>query len=111
MDTSIARRLDGKLIQAAQGIDRSLPFFCPGCKQEVYAATEGKIQRPHFRHKSLDGSKGCTEPESYIHWITKELFADHFQNIESFLIDIPYHLTCNATGSCRKKEVHSFEGV
>ena len=67
MDTSIARRLDGKLIQAAKDIDKSLPFFCPGCKQEVYAATEGKIQRPHFRHKSLDGSKGCTEPESYIH--------------------------------------------
>jgi len=43
MDTSIARRLDGKLIQATQGIDKSLPFFCPGCKQEVYAATEGKI--------------------------------------------------------------------
>ena len=109
MDTSIARRLDGKLIQAARGIDKSLPFFCPGCKQEVYAATEGKIQRPHFRHKSLHGSKGCSEPESYIHWITKELFADHFKKIESFLIDIPYYLTCNASGSCKKKEVLSFD--
>ena len=109
MDTSIARRSDGKLIRAEQGIDKSLPFYCPGCKQEVYAATEGKIQRPHFRHKSIDGSKGCSEPESYIHWITKELFADFFKKTESFVIDIPYYLTCNTSGSCRKKEVHKLD--
>ncbi len=109
MDTSIARRSDGKLIRAEQGIDKSLPFNCPGCKQEVYAATEGKVQRPHFRHKSIDDSKGCSEPESYIHWITKELFADFFKKTESFVIDIPYYLTCNTSGSCRKKEVHKLD--
>jgi len=109
MDTSIARRSDGKLIRAAQGIKKSLAFHCPGCKQEVYAATEGKIQRPHFRHKSIDGSKGCSEPESYIHWITKELFADFFKKTESFVIDIPYYLTCNTSGSCRKKEVYKLD--
>ena len=94
MDTSIARRSDGKLIRAEQGIDKSLPFNCPGCKQEVYAVTEGKIQRPHFRHKSLDGLKGCSEPESYIHWVTKELFADNYEKVTSFYISLEILKTC-----------------
>jgi len=106
MDTSIARRSDGKLIRAEQGIDKSLPFNCPGCRQEVYAATEGKIQRPHFRHKSLDGSKGCSEPESYIHWITKELFADNYEKITSFYISLDTLKTCIHAKytSCQKTE-------
>jgi hypothetical protein len=106
MDTSIARRSDGKLIRAAQGIDKSLPFNCPGCKQEVYAATEGKIQRPHFRHKSLDGLKGCSEPESYIHWVTKELFADNYEKVTSFYISLEILKTCIHAkySSCQKTE-------
>jgi hypothetical protein len=109
MDTSIARRSDGKLIRAAQGIDKSLPFNCPGCKQEVYAATEGKIQRPHFRHKSIDGSKGCSDPESYIHWITKELFADFFKSIDSLYIEIPHYLYCTATQTCKKRSSYQLD--
>jgi len=106
MDTSVARRSDGKLVRAACGIDKSLPFYCPGCKQEVYAATEGKIQRPHFRHKSLDGSKGCSEPESYIHWITKELFAENYEKITSFYISLDMLKTCIHAkySSCQKTE-------
>jgi len=109
MDTSIARRSDGKLIRAEQGIDKSLPFNCPGCKQEVYAATEGKIQRPHFRHKSIDGSKGCSEPESYIHWITKELFADFFESVDSLYIEIPHYLYCIATQTCKKRSAYQLD--
>ncbi len=109
MDTSIARRADGQLIYAEQGIDKSLPFNCPGCKQEVYAATEGKVQRPHFRHKSINGSKGCSEPESYIHWITKELFADFFKSIDSLYIEIPYYLYCTASKTCKKKSTYQLD--
>jgi len=109
VDTSIARRFDGKLIQAEKGIDKRLSFFCPGCKQEVYAATEGKKQRPHFRHKHLDERSGCTEPESYIHWITKELFAEFFREIESFFVDIPCHAVCHASGRCRERKMLSFD--
>jgi len=106
MDTSIARRSDGKLIRAKQGIDKNLPFNCLGCKQKVYAATEGKVQRPHFRHKSIDGSKGCSEPESYIHWITKELFADNYEKITSFYISLDTLKTCIHAkySSCQKTE-------
>jgi len=109
MDTSIARRSDGKLIHAEQGIDKNFHFHCPGCKQKVYAATEGKVQRPHFRHKSIDGSKGCSDPESYIHWITKELFADFFKNTDSLYIEIPHYIYCEATQTCKKKELYQLD--
>lgn len=105
MDTSIARNENGKLIRAQQGIDKTLPFFCPGCKQEVYAATEGKIQRPHFRHKS-SSAKGCSEPEHYIHWITKELFAEFYQNVDYFGVQMPITLFCAETETCEKHIVH-----
>jgi len=104
MDTLTARQ-DGKLIRAERGIDKTLPFFCPGCAQWVYAATEGKIQRPHFRHKSLSvrHKKGCSNPEHYIHWITKELFADHYREADSFRIEIPVTKHCKQSGICRTK--------
>lgn len=105
MDTSIARHSDGKLIRAERGIDKTRPFYCPGCEQEVYAATEGKIQRPHFRHKSSIG-KGCSEPEHYIHWITKELFADFYQQADYFGVQMPIALFCSETGTCEKHIVH-----
>lgn len=108
MDTSIARQTDGNLIRAQQGIDKTLPFFCPGCKQEVYAATEGEIQRPHFRHKSSTASnlKGCGEPENYIHWITKELFADFYRSANKFYIEVPTTLYCAETRTCTKRYTH-----
>ncbi len=106
MDTSIARRSNGKLIQAERGIDKTFPFFCPGCKQDVYAATEGKKQRLHFRHKSSNGSKGCSEPESYIHWITKELFAEHYKQTNIFHLSIEVLKKCVYVkySSCHKTE-------
>lgn len=111
MDTSIARRTDGKLIHAQQGIDKTLPFYCPGCQQEVYAATEGKIQRPHFRHKSSTESnlKGCSKPEHYIHWITKELFAEFYQDIDCLQIQISTTLFCAQTQTCVKDIVHEID--
>ncbi len=108
MDTSIARQTDGKLIRAQKGINKTLPFFCPGCKQEVYAATEGGIQRPHFRHKSSTANnlKGCGEPENYIHWITKELFADFYRSANKFYIEVPTTLYCAETRTCTKRYTH-----
>ena len=106
MDTSIARRSDGKLIRAKKGIDTSLPFFCPGCKQEVYAVVQEKVQKAHFRHKSAKNSKGCTQPESYIHWITKELFADNYNQVTSFYISLNVVKKCIRAKDnlCEKKE-------
>lgn len=106
MDTSIARQ-DGKLVRAERGIKKTLPFICPGCMQEVYAATEGNVQKPHFRHKS--SSVGCSKPEHYIHWITKELFADFYQNTDSFMVEIPITSYCERSGACRKKSTHSID--
>ena len=110
MDTLIARQ-DGRLVRAERGIDKAMPFFCPGCMQEVYAATEGKIQRPHFRHKSLSlgNKKGCGQPEHYIHWITKELFADHYREADSFRIEIPVTLRCEQSGICRTEFTHTVD--
>ena len=106
MVTSIAKYADDKLIRAKQGINKSLPFFCPGCNQEVYAATEGKIQRPHFRHKSIGEKKGCSEHESYIHWITKELFAEYYQEATSFYLIMDVLKICvhKKYTSCKKTE-------
>ncbi len=107
MDTTYAKRTDGKLIKAERGIDRTLPFFCPGCKQEVYAATEGRKQRPHFRHKSLDGRPGCSEPESYVHWITKELFAEEYQKLKEFYLSIGVQEKCVHDRTCSKTVPHT----
>jgi len=105
MNTTFARRADGKLIKAKKGIDRTLPFHCPGCKLEVYAATEGKKQRPHFRHKSLNGNTGCSEPESYVHWVTKELFAEEYQSLESFHLSISVQQQCIQDSNCTKEKM------
>lgn len=105
MDTTYAKRSDGKLIKAKKGIDKSLSFFCPGCKHEVYAATEGRKQRPHFRHKSLNGQTGCSDPESYVHWITKELFAEQYQNAKEFYLSIGVQKKCVHDPVCIKDEL------
>jgi hypothetical protein len=106
LDTTYARRSDGQLIEAKRGIDKHLSFYCPGCEHEVYAATEGKKQRPHFRHKSLNGHTGCTEPESYVHWITKELFAEQYQNLDVFDLSIEIEKRCVHDHECIQEEMH-----
>lgn len=106
MDTTYARRADGKIIFAEQGIDKSLSFYCPGCKHEVYAATEGKVQIPHFRHKSINGSSGCSEPESYVHWVTKELFAEEYLKTNTFYLSLGTTEECVHDSSCTRDTQH-----
>jgi hypothetical protein len=108
MDTTYARLLDGTLIKATKGVDKNISFFCAGCGDELYAATEGNKQYPHFRHKTLStgNKKGCGNPEHYIHWITKELFADYYRKTDCFLIEIPITRCCEKSGKCRTESKH-----
>jgi len=45
MDVSIVGRLDDKPMQAAQGVDKSLPFFSLNAKQEDYFEGQKNIKQ------------------------------------------------------------------
>ena len=104
-DTSFAKSEDGKIVHAQRGINRSRPFYCPACMQEMYAATEGSVQRPHFRHKN----GYCSNSESYLHIVAKELFKMVFSSNTSFYLEIPYIATCIRTGKCVRKSIETID--
>lgn len=106
MDTTYAKLSNGKIIKAAKGMNRNMSFFCAGCSSELYAATEGRKQYPHFRHKSLNGKTGCSEPESYTHWITKELFAEHYRKSKDFFLSIVVQQKCLNDSCVKDEEIH-----
>lgn len=48
--------------------------YCFECKQDMVAINNVTKQRPHFRH---DSNSNCSVNfETYIHWLTKELFKE-----------------------------------
>lgn len=48
--------------------------YCFECKQDMVAINNVTKQRPHFRH---DSNSNCSlNFETYIHWLTKELFKE-----------------------------------
>ena len=48
--------------------------YCFECKQAMVAVNNVTKQRPHFRH---DSNSNCSVNfETYIHWLTKELFKE-----------------------------------
>ncbi|CAA6828506.1 MAG: Unknown protein [uncultured Sulfurovum sp.] len=81
---------NGTIIEATRGLGKiskelGLTYFCGGCKKVVYPCTEGKIQVPHFRHeKAHFNKKLCGTNESYIHWISKELFSNFYKETLKF---------------------------
>ncbi len=100
-NTAYARRADGKIIKAEKDIDISQSFSCLGCNQEVYAVVKYRKQIPHFRH-NVSGIDGCSESESYIHYVTKELFAEHYEQIKVFYLEIGIEKKCIHNSDCRK---------
>jgi len=101
IDTTHARLSNGNIVEAYRGMLREQTFFCLGCGEKLYAAI-GEENKAHFRHYSLKKKKGCN-PESYVHRVTKELFAEHYKQCEKFFLSIAvkqkcYHNTCNYIG-------------
>lgn len=94
--TQYAKDNQGNTHKAHRKMNTSIEYFCMGCGDRLIPAP-GKINAPHFRHKNKD-SKGCTNPESYIHWVTKELFAEHYNSVSSFFVYI------DITQKCKNKE-------
>ncbi len=103
-NTLYARRADGKIIKAEKDIDISQSFSCLGCNKEVYAVIKYKKQIPHFRH-NVSGADGCNESESYIHYVTKELFAEHYAQAKVFYLETGIEKKCIHNTDC-KKTVH-----
>ena len=102
MDTTHARLSNGNIVKAYRGMVREDAFFCLGCGEQLYAAA-GEKNKAHFRHNTLKGTKGCSNPESYAHWITKELFAEHYRKSTEFFLSIAvrqrcFHDTCEHIG-------------
>jgi len=105
-NTKYAKDINGNIIKAQKGINKNIRYFCGGCNQELYCATEGKKQYPHFRHKTINGKKGCGDSEGYIHWITKNIFAEYYKNISSFDIFVDVMKKCTndyAVNLCKKQ--------
>jgi len=50
--------------------------YCTECNGDLYAVNKEKIQRAHFRHKPDSNCKFKNNYESYIHWLTKEVFKE-----------------------------------
>jgi len=94
MDTTHARLSTGNIVKAYRGMIKDDAFFCLGCGEQLYAAT-GEKNKAHFRHNTLKGTKGCSNPESYAHWITKELFAEHYKNCTEFFLSIEISQKCH----------------
>ena len=63
----------GTLIDAADAENGlSCNCYCKLCDEDMIAVNMGKKQRAHFRH---DKNSNCTATyETYIHWLTKEIF-------------------------------------
>lgn len=54
--------------------------FCPDCKEDLIAVNREIKQKAHFRHSP--DSKCSSNGETYIHWLTKEVF----KNIKQMLL-------------------------
>ncbi len=51
--------------------------YCDLCKGDLVAVNdEGNKQRPHFRHTAESNCAHNNSYESYIHWLTKEVFKE-----------------------------------
>jgi len=94
MDTTHARLSNGNIVKAHRGMVKEHTFFCLGCGEKLYAAA-GEKNKAHFRHNTLKGTKGCSNPESYIHWITKEVFAEHYKKCTEFFLSIAVKQKCH----------------
>jgi len=98
----------GKVVEAIRGLGKkskqfSLSYFCGGCKKRVFPYTDGEKQLPHFRHQRDEKSKiGCGNNESYIHWKSKESFAEFYKNTSEFELILDSKIWCNKakTSNC-----------
>ena len=101
---------NGNIVEATQGLGRKskelgLNYYCGGCKRIVFPYTEGKKQVPHFRHQKSQFNKlSCGNNESYIHWISKELFAYFYQETLEFELIIDSKMWCD-----KDKNYNAFE--
>lgn len=68
-------RLSNKLVDVKDvESGKACNCYCFECKQDMVAIKNVTKQRPHFRH---DPNSNCSiNFETYIHWLTKELFKE-----------------------------------
>lgn len=75
-------KMTNQIIEANKAFNgKKCNCVCPFCNNEMVAYNNGSIQRAHFRH-SFD-SNCSSSYETYIHWVTKEVFK------EIKIIDLP----------------------
>ena len=112
INTRYAKGQDGTLVEAIKDMTIDQRFTCGGCSEEVraYAVnTQGpRSQTAHFRHIPNNQNKGCGDSESYIHWISKELFAEAYREAKSFIFKYKRFNRCKQAKDerCGKEVFH-----
>jgi hypothetical protein len=49
--------------------------YCAGCEGQLIAVTQGRVQRPHFRHH-IESNCPFNNFETYLHWLAKGLINE-----------------------------------
>ena len=88
---------ENNIVEAQKGLGKSnSKYTCGGCGKEVLAYTEGEIQVPHFRHRINNKiTRECDSNESYIHWISKMLFAEFYKSTSQFILIKESKIMCS----------------
>lgn len=82
--------------------------YCPICNEDLIAINkEENIQRPHFRHNK--NANCSSNGESYIHWLTKEVFKDINQIFLPPITYSDFEINLKANNNFRNKLKKYFE--
>lgn len=114
-NTRYAKGSDGTFVEAKKGMMIDQRFTCVGCGDEVRAYaihTEGpRSQSAHFRHLHDGGNGGCGDSESYIHAVSKNLFAKVYKEANSFLFTYKRFDSCKHAkdDKCGKEVLHTVD--
>ncbi len=92
--------LDSKgLIVSAEslvGTQNRDTYHCASCELELIARVNGKVQQPHFGHKSVVECNG----ETYLHRLGKQAFVETFQKCRDDRV--PFTIRFNAPRVCSR---------
>ena len=75
-------------------------FYCPHCKNEMYATYGEHIQQPHFRH---NGAK-C-EYSNYLHALAEQVFIEEYEHCihDGLPFYLSYHILAKCVRECIKE--------
>ena len=71
-------------------------YHCLSCERELIARVDGKIQQPHFGHKSVGECNG----ETYLHRLGKQVIVDTYKKCQED--GIPFTIRFNAPRVCNR---------